>query len=121
MAATALGNAAAGPPLHVEVSEAKCFRPGDLHRTVAGADLFPGKLGDRAAIATVQLTFRSATRDGQKADFTVTVDGEQRSSGSVSGGGKSVNSVTIASDKDSRIVVTSGSTVVLDTMVAGRC
>ncbi|MEV5540763.1 hypothetical protein AB0L13_28330 [Saccharopolyspora shandongensis] len=110
---------AAGPPLTVEVGEARCLRAADLP-VVAAVPKIAAALEDSAS-DTVRLTVRSATKDNQKHAYVVTVDGEQRASGSVSGGGMSINSVSIADGKSSRVVVATGPTVVFDQTIAGRC
>ncbi|MEV0053893.1 hypothetical protein AB0H34_25755 [Saccharopolyspora shandongensis] len=118
-AATAWAAWAAGPPLTVEVGEARCLRAADLP-VVAAVPKIAAALEDSAS-DTVRLTVRSATKDNQKHAYVVTVDGEQRASGSVSGGGMSINSVSVADGKSSRVVVATGPTVVFDQTIAGRC
>ncbi|MEU5848239.1 hypothetical protein [Saccharopolyspora shandongensis] len=110
---------AAGSPLTIEVGEARCLHATDLP-VVSAAPKIAAALEDSAS-ATVRLTVRSATKDNQKHAYVVTVDGEHRASGSVSGGGMSINSVSIANDKSSRVVVATGPTVVFDQTIAGRC
>ncbi|MEV6230442.1 hypothetical protein AB0L88_21545 [Saccharopolyspora shandongensis] len=110
---------AAGPPLTVEAGEARCLRAADLP-VVAAVPKIAAALEDSAS-GTVRLTVRSATKDNEEHAYVVTVDGEQRASGSVSGGGMSINSVSIADGKSSRVVVTTGPTVVFDQTIAGRC
>ncbi|MGW5642736.1 hypothetical protein ACWEV3_29420 [Saccharopolyspora sp. NPDC003752] len=109
---------AAGPPLTVEVGESRCLHAADLP-FLAAALKTAGQ--EDSASATVRLTVRSATNDGQQHPYVVTVDGEQRASGSVSGNGMSINSVGIANGKSSRVVVATGPTVIFDRTIAGRC
>ncbi|MEV0705526.1 hypothetical protein AB0I53_47500 [Saccharopolyspora sp. NPDC050389] len=110
---------AAGPPLTVEVGEARCLHAADLPFVAAVPKIAAGQ--ENSAMTTVRLTVRSATNDSKTHAYTVTVDGDQRASGSVSGGGMSINSVSIANGKSSRLVITTGPTVVLDRPITGRC
>ncbi|MFI0467867.1 hypothetical protein ACH347_27625 [Saccharopolyspora sp. 5N102] len=110
---------AAGPPLTVEVGEARCLHAADLPFVAAVPKI--AAMQEVSASSTVRLTVRSATNDGQKHSYVVTVDGEQRASGSVSGNGMSINSVSIANGKNSRVVVATGPTVIFDRTIAGRC
>ncbi|MGW3468932.1 hypothetical protein ACWDKQ_10785 [Saccharopolyspora sp. NPDC000995] len=116
-ASVAAATAWAGPPLHVEVGEAQCLRTADLP--------IIGKVLKDAAVqqnlTTVRLAFRSATNDRQTVAYSVAVDGNVRASGSVSGGGVSINSVTVANNGSSRLVVTTGPTVVVDRTITGHC
>lgn len=99
-ASVAVATAWAAPPLHVEMSDVKCYS---------------------GAVPMVLMTFRSATNDSERISYSVTVDGEQRASGAVSGGGRSINGVTLDNGTSSRVVVTTGSTVVLDRVITGNC
>ncbi|MBB5154899.1 hypothetical protein [Saccharopolyspora phatthalungensis] len=109
----------AGPPLHVEMGKVECHTSADLLSRIGLPKSLADKADNGAPAAMVPMTFRSA--DGQRVSYSVTVDGKQRASGSVSGGGQSINSVTIDGGKSSRLVVTTGPTVLVDRMVAGRC
>jgi hypothetical protein len=119
-ATVAAATAWAAPPLHVEMSEVQC-RSADLDFASAAPKTGADNADRGGNVATVRMTFRSATKDSQPVAYSVTVDGKQRASGSVSGGGKSTSGFSISNGKSSRLVVTSGSTVVLDRTVAGRC
>lgn len=116
-ASVAAATAWAGPPLQVEVGETRCLRTADL-------PFVPQALKDAAEqenLATVRMTFRSATKDSKTIAYSVAVDGNVRASGSISGGGVSTQSVGVANNRSSRLVVTTGPAVVLDRTVTGRC
>ncbi|GAA0525780.1 hypothetical protein GCM10011581_14070 [Saccharopolyspora subtropica] len=115
--AAATATAWANPPLHVEMSQVRCFDPAKFDLTAwlpKGIRIAPQP--------TVLVTVRSSTGDARPIAYSVTVDGQHRASGSVSGGGISANGVTVANGRASRIVVTtSDKVVVLDRVVTGRC
>ncbi|QIZ34684.1 hypothetical protein [Saccharopolyspora sp. ASAGF58] len=116
-ASVAAATAWAGPPLHVEVGEARCLRTADL--PIVGK--FLKDAVGQEDLTTVRLTFRSATNARQAVSYSVAVDGNVRASGSVSGGGVSINSVTVANNGSSRLIVTTGPTVVIDRTITGHC
>ncbi|GAA4620370.1 hypothetical protein [Saccharopolyspora hordei] len=106
----------AAPPLQVEVGQVQCLR----------IDLpFISKLVEPAVLQhaqpTVQLTMSSTAKDGQEVGYSVTVNGTQRASGSVTGEGPSINVISLDRGVDSRLVVTSGDAVVVDRVLPGRC
>ncbi|MDA3625865.1 hypothetical protein [Saccharopolyspora oryzae] len=101
----------AGPPLNVEVGEAQC-----LH---ADSPLIPAPL--KGAYPMVTLKMSSTAKENERTDYSVAVNGTERAFGTVAGGGTAVNSISVDNGKPSRVVVTSGKSIVLDRMVTGRC
>ena len=111
----------AEPPLRVEASAPQCVNKDALHGLPVPAGMEPLVDQGLENSYTVMLTFQNASKDGRAVPYSVTVDGEQRASGSVSGDGKAANGVTLTNAKSSRVVATSGPEVVFDRMITGHC
>lgn len=120
-ASTFAATAWAEPPLRVEAGAPQCVNKDALHLLPVPAGLKPVVDQGVGNSSTVMLTFHGASKDGRAVPYSVTVDGEQRASGSVGGGGKAINGVTLTNDKSSRVVVTSGPEVIFDRMITGHC
>ncbi|MGW1676971.1 hypothetical protein [Saccharopolyspora sp. NPDC002376] len=101
----------AAPPLNVEVNEAQC-----LH---ADVPLIPAPV--KGTYPMVTLTMRSTAKENERTDYSVTVNGTERAAGTLSGGGTAVNGISVDNGKASRLLVTSGKSIVVDRMVTGRC
>lgn len=122
IAASAWAGGASPPLLHVTVGPVQCHDLSFLTEAVPGAkDILASDGTDTKHVATVGLTFQSTANDGRSVPYVVTIDGQRKASGSVSGGGRTINSFTIPNGTTARLVVTSDRTVIADQPITARC
>lgn len=109
---------AAPAPLSVELGEVECR---DLSGVVAAIPWLDAEIGtNEGKVPTVRFTIRG-TRDAENVPYTVTADGERKSTGVVGGGGIVSSGIELPNNTDVRILVTSDNTIVLDQTVTTRC
>ncbi|MDR7302181.1 hypothetical protein [Haloactinomyces albus] len=113
------GGTAADPvPLSIELGEVRCQDLSGIVATLPWLDTQIGQDGSR--VPTVQFTIRG-TRDAESVPYTVTANGERKSTGIVGSGGIVSSGIELPNNTDVRILITSDNTVVLDRTVMTNC
>lgn len=75
---------------------------------------------DPSRVPTVHFDLRTPL-GSPAVPYVVTVNGEQRSSGTVGAGGHVVSDVILPNDRSARVMLNSGQRTMLDRMVMARC
>ncbi|RCW47069.1 hypothetical protein DFQ14_101413 [Halopolyspora algeriensis] len=105
-------------PLRVELGEVQCR---DLSELVSAFPVLTGQLGtDPSSIPTVRYTLRAAA-GSSNVPYTVTANGETKSTGSVGSGGLVSSGISLPNNSEVRIRITSGETVAVDRTVTTNC
>lgn len=105
-------------PLRAELGEVQCH---DLSGLISSVPSLAGQFGaDASRIPTVRFTIRPA-RGSAGGPYTVTADGETKSTGSVGAGGLVSSGISLPNNTEVRIRITSGKAVALDRTVTTNC